>query len=380
MKKEKISKCRVLHISKYYHPFVGGTEQTARDCVKSLSAVCEQKIICFNHERGSTTELLDGIEIHRCDCQFKVASQSISLEYGKRLKYLISTFRPDYILFHYPNPYVAYFLLKQLTEKTRLILYWHLDTTRQKILGKFFYFQNILLLEQAYKVVATSPNYIEGSKFLRKYKEKCVVIPSCINENRLLVDADIKEKSDEIRRKNQGKIICTAVGRHVTYKGYEYLIKASRLLDKNIVIYLIGKGKLTDSLKQLAKGDDKVKFLGMVDDVWLKAYYLATDIFCFPSITKNEAFGLALAEAMYFGKPAVTFEIYGSGVNYVSVDQETGIEVDNRSVEEYAMAINRLAADSDLRSKYGRAAQERVKSRFLYTQYKANIEKLFHVH
>ena len=43
-------------------------------------------------------------------------------------------------------------------------------------------------------------------------------------------------------------------------------------------------------------------------------------IFCFPSITRNEAFGIALAEAMYCGKPAVTFTIEGSGVNFVSLD------------------------------------------------------------
>lgn len=52
----------------------------------------------------------------------------------------------------------------------------------------------------------------------------------------------------------------------------------------------------------------------------MKAYLSAMDIFCFPSITKNEAFGLALAEGMYYSKPAITFTIDGSGVNFVSLN------------------------------------------------------------
>lgn len=34
---------KVLHISKYYFPFSGGTEQIARDVVLSLKDSCEQR-------------------------------------------------------------------------------------------------------------------------------------------------------------------------------------------------------------------------------------------------------------------------------------------------------------------------------------------------
>ena len=101
----------------------------------------------------------------------------------------------------------------------------------------------------------------------------------------------------------------------------------------------------------------------------LKALIYASDIFCFPSITKNEAFGLALAEAMYYEKPAITFTIPGSGVNYVNLNDETGIEVDNRNVKKYAEAIEKLAEDKNLRKKYGEAGRMRVMNNFLSTQY-----------
>ena len=66
-------------------------------------------------------------------------------------------------------------------------------------------------------------------------------------------------------------------------------------------------------------------------------------IFLFSINYKNEAFGLALAEAMYYEKPAVTFTIPGSGVNYVCLDNENGIEVPNRDVRLMQTQLEKLA-------------------------------------
>ena len=105
----------------------------------------------------------------------------------------------------------------------------------------------------------------------------------------------------------------------------------------------------------------------------LKALIYAADIFCFPSITRNEAFGLALAEAMYYEKPAVTFTIPGSGVNYVCLNGEDGIEVENRNVEKYAEALRGLAKDENARKRYGEAGKKRVVENFLDRQFSDNI-------
>ena len=190
------------------------------------------------------------------------------------------------------------------------------------------------------------------------------------------VSEECVKKASEIRDLNAGKTICFAIGRHVPYKGMEYLVRASKLLGENYRIYIGGAGPLTKSLKDLAKDDEKVCFLGKVDDISLNAYMLACDIFCFPSVTKNEAFGIALAEAMSFGKPAVTFIIEGSGVNYVSLNGITGIEVENGNVNEYSKAIEVLAKDENLRKRYGQAAKLRVAENFTYDKFKINVNKL----
>ena len=72
---------RILHISKYYYPFVGGTEQIARDCVYALKDSYEQKVIAFNDERTDKFILVDGVDVLKCGCFIKISSQSLSLSY-----------------------------------------------------------------------------------------------------------------------------------------------------------------------------------------------------------------------------------------------------------------------------------------------------------
>lgn len=44
-----MDKIKILHISKYYYPFIGEIEQVPRDIVVSLDKdKYESKVICFN--------------------------------------------------------------------------------------------------------------------------------------------------------------------------------------------------------------------------------------------------------------------------------------------------------------------------------------------
>ncbi len=365
---------KVLHISKYYFPFRGGTEQIAQDCVNSLPPdIYEQKVFCFNDGKNDLTDSVDGVDVIRAGCFAKIASQSISFSYGKLLKKTIASFDPDIIIFHYPNPFGAIYLLKYIPKTCKLVIYWHLDIVKQKLLKQLFIGQNKRLIKRADVLIATSPTYVDGSPWLSNVRDKCVVVPNCINVERLRQSPEVLKKAEEIRRQNEGKIICFAVGRHTKYKGFKYLIQAAHRLDDRFQIYIAGEGEETENLKTEAGNDKKIHFLGLVDDVNLKGYLTSMDIFCFPSITKNEAFGLALAEGMYYSKPAVTFTIPGSGVNYVCQDGEDGIEVRNRDIDKYAEALKKLADNENLRIRMGEAGKKRVEENFLDTQFKDNI-------
>ena len=136
------------------------------------------------------------------------------------------------------------------------------------------------------------------------------------------------------------------MGRHTKYKGLRHLIEAEQYMRSDCVIVIGGKGPLTESLKALAKkrNSTRIHFIGRLSDDDLRCYLYAASIFAFPSVTKNEAFGVALAEAMYCYTPAVTFTIKGSGVNWVNLDGVTGIEVPQVGNQDkaYAEALDTL--------------------------------------
>ena len=370
---------KILQISNYYPPHIGGIEQVACDISTVISGTDnEQRVFCFNHKKGDAYEEVDGVKVIRAGCFAKVASQSLSLSYGKLLKKTFKEFKPDVVIFHYPNPFAAHFLLGILKKypETRLILYWHLDITKQKFLKMFFKGQNVRLCNRAELVLGATNIHLECSEFYEYFKNKCRVLPYCVDEKKLILSPDDIALAKSIRDKYSDKHILFAMGRHVPYKGMEYLIRASRLLSDEFVIFIAGEGPLTSELHKLAYEDKKIIFLGKINDGERRAYLKAMDIFCFPSITRNEAFGLALAEAMYFGKPAVTFTIKGSGVNYVSVNGVTGIEVENRNVQAYAAAIVKLSEDKMLYNKCSKAAKQRVEENFTAHRFKLNVTNL----
>lgn len=383
-----IKKARVLHISKYYYPFLGGTEQVARDMVKALIGTgAKQKVICFNEDasdgkitckHGETRiDVIDGVDIIRCGYFLKARSQAVSATYGRELKKVMDEFRPNIIILHYPNPFVTHYLMKYKELDFKLLVYWHLDITKQKLLKHLFYGQNLALIDRADKILGATPKHVNESAFTPQFGDKRYILPYMIDEGNLVITEDEIEAGKQIKEKYTGKTLGFFIGRHVPYKGLTYLIKASKELgDADMHFLVAGSGELTESLKEEAKDDPKVEFLGKITDSERRSYLYACDIVLFPSITRNEGFGLALAEGMYFGHPAVTFTIPGSGVNYVNLDGVTGIECPNCDYKSYAKALIKLADDEKLREQMGVAARRRVLDNFTSESFKKNLFRL----
>ncbi len=388
----KLEEARVLHISKYYYPFLGGTEQVARDMVNVLlGSGAKQKVICFNEDASdgenrcshsdTKKDIIDGVDIIRCGYFLKFASQAISNSYGCELKRIMNEFEPNIVILHYPNPFVTHYLLKYKKKDFKLLVYWHLDITKQKVLKNLFYKQNLDLIKRADWILGATPKHLNESAFTPQFGDKKFILPYMIDEKNLVMTKEEIETGNIIKEKYKGKVLGFFIGRHVPYKGLTYLIKASKVLgDADVHFLIAGSGELTDALKKEAEGDSKVEFLGRITDTERRSYLYATDIVCFPSITRNEGFGLALAEGMYFGHPAVTFTIKGSGVNYVNLDGVTGIECPNCDYNEYARALQKLIENNDLRNEYGKAARLRVlenfTSRSFYNNFMHLVEKL----
>lgn len=366
---------KILHISKYYYPFVGGTEGVCQYIAEAFPEY-ENRVICFNDRIDTIGSEVNGIQILRIGCFGKISSQSLSFSYYQELKNLIQFWKPDLVLFHHPNPLIAWYLLAILPKETKLLLHWHLDITKQKYIYPLVKSVETALLKRADTIFVTSPKYRDASKMVKSYLDKVVVIPNTININRFVLNEGDGDEVVYLKRRYKNKKIIFFVGRHVEYKGLQYLLDAERHIISDCQILIAGSGPLTEQLKKKCKSE-RVVFLGRLSDLQLKYHLYAADIFAFPSITKNEAFGLALAEAMYCRCVPVTFTILGSGVNWVNLNQVTGLEVENSNSLEYAKAIDTLLQNDALRAKYAENAYNRVVQNFVMEKVKYAIKHVY---
>ena len=110
----------------------------------------------------------------------------------------------------------------------------------------------------------------------------------------------------------------------VKYKGFKYLIKASKYLDANTKIIIAGDGKEFENLKEIIVKNNlekKVFLLKKIPHQVHLSYLKLCKVFCLPSIDRNEAFGIVLIEAMTFSKPLISTIIKGSGINLLNVNE-----------------------------------------------------------
>lgn len=355
---------RILHISKYYYPYIGGVENICKYLVDNMKQDNEIAVVCFNEKKDDRIDIVDGVKVYRVGAKLTIARQALSLSYFTVLKRALREFKPDVIHFHWANPYPAFVLLTMLPKEVKLVIHWHMDIIKQKKIYPLIKPVETRLLKRASLVLVTSPNYRDGSKPLQPFKDKVRVVPNAIDERTLIPQEGDKEKISEIKRKYNNKDIVFFVGRHIQYKGLPHLIEAERMVKSDCAFVIAGKGPLTDELKASCHSN-RVHFVDKISDDDLRYYLYAAKVFAFPSITKNEAFGVALAEAMYCHTPAVTFTIPGSGVNWVSINNKTCLEVPNGDDKAYAAAIDRLLQNNILREQLADNGVRRVKGNFL---------------
>lgn len=353
---------KILHIGKFYSPIEGGIESINHVVVEALTGA-QQRIISFNNKNYSVDEDVENIPVVRASSQGILASQPLSFKYFRELKRSIKLFDPDIIHFHYPNPLGAIYLLLSIRKRNKLIVHWHSDVVAQRIMKPFIRPIENKLLRRSDVVIATSPAYIDASENLRPVKDKIVVIPCSIDEDKFKLKTADELYIREIQEKYGNKPIVFFVGRHVEYKGIRYLLDAERMVKHDCVFVIAGSGPLTNEL-QATYASDRIYWLGRISNDVMRRYLYAASVFAFPSITRNEAFGVALAEAMYCKCAPVTFTIGGSGVNWVSLGGKTGIEVRNSDSALFASAIDELLSDPEKMAELSDNAHDRVENKF----------------
>lgn len=155
------------------------------------------------------------------------------------------------------------------------------------------------------------------------------------------------------------------VGRLAPEKGQWVLLDAlRRVVDAGIDadLRIIGDGPLRAELEQQVADlglVDRVRFLGNVPQLTVRAELEASDVFCMPSFA--EGLPISIMEALAIGVPVVVTSI--AGIPELVVDGVTGCCVPAGSVDDFAAAIIRLGRSPEDRIAMVAAGRARVEQR-----------------
>lgn len=186
------------------------------------------------------------------------------------------------------------------------------------------------------------------------------------------------EKNTSALRKElglEGKKIALFTGRLISEKGVEYLVKAAKKINGEVLI--AGDGPQRAALEALVAKMQltNVKMLGFFHDPAkiIDLYYMC-DVFVSPAVW-DEPLGLTTIEAMASHTPAIVTRKGGSIM--AIKDGVNGLFVRPRNANEIAKAVNYLFANDDLRKKMGIAARKVVEEKFTWTKIAHRFDLLY---
>jgi glycosyltransferase involved in cell wall biosynthesis len=361
----------VLHVGKYYEPYVGGIETLLKNLCERPGKDVTAEVLVANHGAGTVVDVVNGVRVTR------VATATVisSIPFCPTFPFWLRRRPADIVCLHEPNPMalLSYMLVRH---PGRLVIWFHSEIVGRPAFSAFYRPWLTAALALATRVVVTSPKFLDHTAVLDPVKSKSTVIPSSVRVERFAPTPGVLERAAAIRERAGGSVVLF-VGRLTYYKGLEYLIDAMNQIDATLLI--VGSGPRRRDLEEQVlahKLGERVEFVGEVDDSDLPAYYHACDLFVLPSIERSEAFGLVQVEAMACAKPVVSTSI-PTGVSWVNQHGVTGLVVEPRKPEALAAAVNELLRDEKLRMRFGQQARARVEAEFTEETVRARTAAMY---
>lgn len=365
---------RILHVYKdYFPPVVGGVERTVNLMASGCLDEFDESVLVCSGSRRRIRERIDGVTVFREPELFRYSSAPFSPAFPFALRRLAA--KADLLHFHHPNPTGDIAYLMSGCGKPAVMTY-HSDIVRQKYSRAVFSPIQERMMRACRVIMPTSPNYIDSSEWLSRFRSKCHVVPLGVNLLPYQRTPATKRAGAELRAKTRLPIV-VFLGKLRYYKGLQYLVRAMAKVQGTL--WLIGSGPEEAGLRRVAAEAgiaDRVVFWGELPlwDVVVRLH--AADLFCMPSHLRSEAFGLSQVEAMASGLPVVSTNIQ-TGVPFVNKHGETGLSVDPADSDELAKSINALLSNDDLRLRMGEAAVARAHSMFSAGAMCENVKRVY---
>ncbi len=344
---------RVAHVFKdFWPPLAAGITRYIADVADETARRGWDVEVHVAGVRVSRRDVLpSGVVVHRHRELGRLLSSPLAPGLVREVRKLDA----DIVHIHMPNPLGELGALLTHSERP-LVITFHAQLGRQKFLQPLYGPLQKRALDRASAILVASEQ-LAAIPELRARADKVKVLPFGVSPG-FAKSSPASTPSEALR--------VLFVGRLVYYKGLEVLLQAVSQIE-GIVLTIVGDGPLRPELERTASDlglGDSTRFLGNVDDDALLHIYGDHDVFVLPSVSRAEAFGLAMAEGMANGLPAISTSL-GTATDWVNLDGESGFVVPPGDAAALADALTRLK-EPDVRERLGAGARARIERLFSF--------------
>ncbi|MCC6138801.1 MAG: glycosyltransferase, partial [Bdellovibrionaceae bacterium] len=164
---------KILHLSKYYHPYRGGIEKVIKELSEaSVKRGHDVTVICASENKTREESYVNGVRVIRLPLALTVFSQPVTPAIFSELRKELAAC--DVINVHTPNPMYEFALLQVQTDKPIVITY-HCEVYKARALNNLYQPISQALLRRANKIIVGTTFHIDHSRWLPRFKEKCEI-------------------------------------------------------------------------------------------------------------------------------------------------------------------------------------------------------------
>jgi glycosyltransferase involved in cell wall biosynthesis len=346
---------KIIQISPYFPPHVGGVEYHVKELAEGLSKRGYRVTVASSCGRWTGEHVI---------------IPSIDLFYSP-MPIKIPKLKADVYHSHIPSPLFAFMLRNQSPH----VVTYHNDVAIPQMVNGIAFprpFASTLekinkmmvrpVLDRADIVVATTKSYAKTSPILNDYLDKLRIVPNAINVSLYPKD---REKKNYV----------LYAGRMVSYKGIESLLYAMKEVQKgtDIELVLVGDGPDRNRLEMMAAQLGlKARFTGRLERSMFIDTISRAEVLVLPTQNRLEAFGIVLLEAMACETPVLAFDT--PGVNEVAVNGGCVYS----SIDELAGLIHELHENETKRRAMGRKGRRAVEEIYSWKNALDRMESVYH--
>lgn len=366
---------RVLHSYKVYRPELdGGIPYVIATLAEAGDSEIENQILVARLKGFGRRFTVNNVPVEAVTSLGTYFSTPLAPTYSFRLA--ARSKAHDIVVLHAPFP-LADFSSPWIGSKTKLIVYWHADIVGYSLLKKLVMPAIRRTLLRADRIIVADQTMINNSVILAEFAHKCTIVPYGTNTDYWSSQTSEEAARSGILREKYPKMIL-AIGRLVSYKGFDVLLDALKSVDGHLV--LIGEGPLDQSLRDQARKlrlSDRVNFAGRLVASEIKAHIHAAKVLAFPSVTSAEAFGIVQIEAMAAGLPVVNTALK-TAVPRIARHNREAITVQPHDSTGLAKALTKVLTETDFASRMAAACQIRSREEYSRAAYLSRIKDVFY--